>query len=362
MQVALAGLGQSGRTSLFAALGGSTAAAGGGGRGGNTPVVAVKVPDPRLDWLREQYNPKKFTPASIDVLDMAGLRFDDHQAAGENTRIVSALRLVDCIVAVIRGFEGADAAAYRGSVDPVRDRNELYAEFALADLAMVESRLDKLNKAIGKSGSKALEQDKREQALLVRCQEALEQNKALLEILRNPDEIKMVKSFSFLTQKPIVWALNVSESALPEPTIPPAFAAGSAPVFALCAKAEKDLAELDPADRAVFAAELGIKESAKDRLIRGCYDAMGLISFLTSGEDEVRAWTLHKGATAVEAAGAIHSDLADSFVKAETVAYADLRAAGGMKAARAVGKLRQEGKGYIVADGDVIEIKAGKAK
>jgi GTP-binding protein YchF len=360
MQVALAGLGQSGRSSLFAAMGGGTAAV--PGRPGRAPVVAVKVPDARLEWLRDQYQPKKFTPASIEFLDMGGLRFDDPQLAGENTQVVAQLRMADCLALVVRAFDNADVAAYRGKVDPVRDREELYSEFALSDLQMIENRLERLGKSITKP-SKTQEQDKREHALMLRCKEAIEADRPLSEVITNPEEAKAVRSFGFLTQKPILWVINVNESALPEPKIPDAFTGGKSPVFALSAKVEKDLAELDEADRAAFAAELGLTtEPAKNRLIRGCYDAMGLISFLTAGEDEVRAWTIKRGDTAVEAAGAIHSDLAVSFIKAETIGFEDLKAAGSLKNARAVGKVRQEGKGYAVQDGDVIEIKAGKAK
>lgn len=360
MQVALAGLGQSGRSSLFAALGGAGAAAG-AARPGRAPIVSVKVPDHRLDWLRDQYQPKKFTPASIEFLDLPQMRFDDPQYASETTQVITQLRQVDCVVLVVRAFDGDAAVPYRGSVNPERDRSELIGEFAISDLQMIEKRLERLGKSITKP-SKTQEQDKREHALMLRCQQAVEANRPLSEVITNPEEAMAVRSFGFLTQKPILWAVNVSESALPTPTVPKAFSDGKAPVFALSAKVEKDIAELDEADRATFAAELGLTESVKSRLIRGCYDAMGLISFLTAGEDEVRAWTLHKGASAVEAAGAIHSDLAVSFIKAETIGFEELKSLGSLKAARAVGKVRQEGKSYIVQDGDVIEIKAGKAK
>jgi hypothetical protein len=236
MQAALTGLGRSGRSCLFAALGGSASTA--GGRGGHAPVVAVKVPDPRLDWLREQHNPKKFTPASLEFLDMPGLLFDDALRAAENGRIAAQLRQTDCLVAVLRAFDAAEAPAYRGAVDPVRDWRELRTEFAVSDLAMIESRLEKLAKSLSKGAGKTLEQDKREQALLLRCKEALEQNLVLSQVLRNPEEARLVKSFAFLTQKPMVWVVNVAESALPEPKPPAELASAGGPVFALCAKVE----------------------------------------------------------------------------------------------------------------------------
>jgi GTP-binding protein YchF len=363
MQVALTGLGQSGRTSLFAAMGGTAAPPGGGpgGRPGKAPVVAVKVPDARLEWLRDLYKPRKFTPASVEFLDMAGLRFDDPDAKSDTTQTIAALRQADCLVLVVRAFPGDDVPPYRGKVDPVRDREEILAEFGLSDLMMIEKRIETLGKSITKP-SKTQEQDKREHALMVRCREAAEAGKPLAGVVQTPEEAKMVKSFGFLTQKPMLWVLNVGETELPEPKIPDAFKDGRFPVFALSAKVERDLAELSEADRAEFASGYGLTEPGKNRVVRGTYEAMGLISFLTAGEDEVRAWTIKKGDSAVEAAGAIHSDLAVSFIKAETVSFADLKTCGDLKTARATGKLRQEGKSYIVQDGDVIEIKAGKAK
>lgn len=351
MRIAFVGPPQSGKTTLFKAV---TGQFGEPAYGVQEHVAVVKVPDARLDFLAALYKPKKYTPATIEVVDIPGFSQVTSQQQAEFRRHIPSLKLCDGLVAVVRAFESPDVVAYRDRIDPKGDLDELYNELIFADLETVANRIDKLEKALTKP-TKTHDQEKHELALLQRCRTALESEKPLSEVITNEDERKMVRGFCFLTQMPLVVVVNVSDTDAASPKLieyPHASA-----MIGLCANTEAEIAQLEPADRKAFLDDLGVTDPARDRLIRACYDAMGLISFLTAGEDEVRAWSIHRGQTAVEAAGEIHTDLARGFIKAELVAFPDLQAAGNMKAAKAAGKVRLEGKNYVVHDGDVIEIK-----
>jgi GTP-binding protein YchF len=264
------------------------------------------------------------------------------------------IRNSDMLVLVVRDFQNPSVPAYRDRVDRVADLAELRDEFIFADLEAVTNRVEKLEKSITKP-TKTQDQEKRELAVLQACREALESEKPLSSCAHSEDEKKMFASFGFLTEKPVVVVYNVDEDRAGEGVSesPAHFHAA----VALCADLEAQISELDPEDRSAFLADVGIEVPARDVLIRHCYDAMQFVSFLTMGPDEVRAWTIRRDTPAVEAAGKIHSDLARGFIRAETVAYDDLVAEGDLKGAKAAGKVRQEGKAYVVQDGDILNIK-----
>ena len=352
MKVGLIGPPQSGKSTLFAALTGNTidpAAA------FQEHTATIVVPDTRIDYLTGIYKPKKVTYATVDVCDFPGISSSDDHGKEQYRKHLPNIRLCDALVAVVRDFESDRVAKHRDRVDAAGDLAALNDDFIFADLEAVTTRMERLEKSF-KRPAKSREQDKRELALLQRCEAALEDLKPLSTVLEHEDEA-MLRSFSFLTEKPLVVVANVSEDkAKSEPTLRYEHARG---VINVCAEAEAQIAELDtPEDQAAFLEDLGIDMPARDRLIQTCYSAVGLISFLTCGEPEVHAWPIKKGSDACEAAGKIHSDIARGFIKAETVSYDDFVAAGGdMKAVKAAGKLRQEGRGYIVQDGDIINFK-----
>lgn len=349
MDIALVGPPLSGKSTLFQAVSGHAPTHGAG-----EVRAAVKVPDPRVDWLTEKFRSKKTTYATFNVLDMPGFSQETPSQQAEFRRYMGTLRQCDGLAAVVRAFEDEDLPAYRNKVDPIRDVQELRSEMMFADLEQVANRIERLQKQLTRP-VKTLEQDKRELDLLERCQKALESDMPLSEVLRDPEEAKLVSSFGFLTQKPLLVVLNVSEgqaAGAVEKEMPYAAA-----TIKLCARIEAELSQLSGEDQQTFLAEYGLTEPVRGRFLRASMEAIGLVSFLTCGEDESRAWPVRKGTPAVEAAGTIHSDLARGFIRAETVSYADLHTAGDMKAARAVGKIRLEGKEYIVQDGDILNIR-----
>lgn len=351
MKIATFGFTQSGKSSLFAACTGTelnpAAAA-------HEHQAMVNVPDIRLTKLAEIFKPKKITEAKIEFSDLPGVSFQDPHGRDEFRKLLPTLRLADVLLCVVRDFKNDAVPPYRNRVDAAKDLTELWDELVLCDLQLVADRIDRLNQAL-KKPTKDHDHQKRELALLERCQQALENTDPLTTIIERDEDRKTLASFQFLTQKPQVVAYNVSEDRAADTNCKtPEFASAALNVYA---DGEAQVALLEPADRKAFLEDMGIEEPVRDRLIRHCYDALGLITMLTAGEQEVRAWPLKKGSSAVEAAGKIHSDLARGFIRAETVAYNDLIAAGSMKVAKANGQVRQEGKTYIVADGDVITIK-----
>ncbi len=350
MRVAIVGFPYSGKTSVFRAISGVRTDH---LKPTEENLASVRVPEPRLDWLEKLFKPKKRTEATIDFVDLPGSAEGDVEKAGLEKHLPT-LRQADALILVLRAFESGTVPSHGGSVDPQRDLGELHDEMLLADLTICAGRIDKIDKAIGKS-TKERDQQKHELELLKRCQEALENEKPLRQIIKPGEEEKSLRSFGFLTQKPVAVVVNVGEEQAgqkPSFTDPRAFE-----TIGLCAALEADLVQMDPADRPAFMAEYGIQALARDRIVRTCCDALGMIFMLTVGPDEVRAWPLPKGATAVEAAAKIHTDLARGFIKAETVSFSDLRAAGNMRDAKAAGKVRLEPKGYIVLDGDIINVK-----
>ena len=353
MKAALIGFFQSGKSTLLSAVSGKNAAASGGTQ---IDEVVVPVPDERLDWLTGLYRPKKTTHATIDSLDVPGLNLSDSAGRAATERLLTQIRTVDMFVIVARGFEEEAVPAYRGSIDPRRDVAELLSELLIADLEQVTTRIDKLKVQVLKS-TKTQQQDKEELALQLKLQAVLENQQPARVVTLTPREEEIIRPLGLLTLKPIMVVVNVGEKDAAAKVDLAGAVDASVPVISLCAKIEQELRGLDEASRKDFMADLGISESAVSKFVNSCYSAMGLVSFLTVGEDEVRAWPIRRDSTALDAAGKIHSDIKRGFIRAETMSYADLKMLGDEKAVKAAGRMRLEGKTYVVQDGDIINFR-----
>jgi ribosome-binding ATPase len=349
MKAALLGLTQSGKSTIFSAISGKAIP-----QMGATAIeeAIVPVPDERLDWLETVYKPKKKTFATIDVLDLPGFSFLDEHGRSSARRQIGQIRTADMLVLVVRAFDDPAVPAYRNSVDWKRDLAELQTELLLSDLELVTTRIEKLEKQVHKP-TKTQAQDKAELAIQKKLQEAIESELPISSAIENDQELAIIKSLGFLTLKPMAVVVNVGEDAAGEAIEHD----GPIPVVSMCAKLEHELAQLDAESREVFMADLGITESAAAKFVQMCYSALGLISFLTAGADEVRAWPIQDGTVAVDAAGKIHSDIKRGFIRAETMSYADLKELGSEKEVKAAGKTRLEGKEYVVKDGDIINFR-----
>ncbi|HLO35621.1 MAG TPA: redox-regulated ATPase YchF [Candidatus Deferrimicrobium sp.] len=363
MQIAIVGLAGAGKTTVFNTLTRGHAETGGFG-GMELHVGVVKVPDERLDNLAAIFKPKKVIHADVTYVDLPAPPASTEGHVGTEdlpAEHLARLRDSDALLHVVRAFEDPNHPHPEGSVDPARDLERLDVEFILADLALVDRRLERL-KTSGRHGTPAeRESNEREEAVIVRLKAGLEAGSPIRDVDLDPDEEKAIRGFRFLTQKPVLVLLNVGEADIATAgervaALARAYDHRNALIDALSARIEMELGELEPDEAAVFMEELGIAESGLDRVIALSYRLLGLISFLTAGPDEVRAWPIRDGSSAVDAAGAIHTDLAKGFIRAETVAYEDLLALGSMAEARKHGKLRSEGKTYHVHDGDVVEI------
>lgn len=359
MKIAIAGLGNSGKTTIFNALTGLSL---------ETTIYAtvasephtgvVKVPDARIERLVEIYKPKKTTYATVEYIDYIGLTRGD---IDQNRKVFDLIKDADAVVHVIRGFGDESIVHPLGNIDPQRDAETVELEMIFGDLELVDKRLERMEQG-AKRGKKP---DEAEKKLLMKCKEALEAEKPLRDIEFTDDELKAMSHLQFMSIKPEVILLNVAEADINSDSaaavvsdIRALFQGKQVTVMSLCGKIEMEIAQL-PADEArAFLEDLGIKEPALNRLIRVSYQLLGLISFLTSGEDEVRAWTINNGMNAQKAAGRIHSDIERGFIRAEVVSYEDFIAHGGsMSAARDKGLLRLEGKTYGVRDGDIINFR-----
>jgi ribosome-binding ATPase len=363
MQIAIVGLAGSGKTTVFNTLTRGHAQTGGYG-GMELHVGTVKVPDERLDKLAEIFKPKKIVQADVTYFDLAAPPASTEGRVGTEelpADQLARLREADALLHVVRAFEDPSVPHPEGSVDPKRDLERLDFEFLMSDLSLVEKRLERL-KASGHHGTPAeRESNDREAAILTRLHEALTAGRPLRGEPIDPEEEKSIRGFRFLTQKPVLVLLNVGEGDIRREAevvagIADGYTQAKTMVSALSAKIEMELGELDPEEAAVFMDELGLAESSLDRVIKLSYRLLGLISFLTAGPDEVRAWPIPDGSSSVDAAGAIHTDLARGFIRAEVVPYEDLLALKTMAESRKHGKLRSEGKTYTVKDGDVVEI------
>jgi GTP-binding protein YchF len=351
MRVAIVGFPYSGKTALFTAISGLPKDH---LKPAEENLAAVHIPEPRLDFLFELFKPRKKIEATMDFIDLPGSAEGDVKDAGL-TKHLPTLRQADGLVVVLRAFESESVPKHGDRIDPQSDLQQLRDEMLLADLEICAGRLEKLEKAVTKP-TKDVDQLKHELPLLKRCRNALENEKPLRDVVQPGEEEKMLRSFGFLTQKPVVVVVNVGEGDIGRE--PPFRDPKTYATFALCARLEADLIQMDVADRGPFMAEYGIQSLARDRIVRTCFDALGMIFFLTGGTpDDVRAWAIPKGSTALDAAGKVHTDMARGFIRAEAIAFNDLHAAGNMREAKAAGKIRQEHKGYVVQDGDFITFK-----
>lgn len=358
MKTGIIGLPQVGKTSLFRILTRAHLSEHAYANPREAHVGVAKVPDERLDKLAALYNPQKLTHASVEYVDVGAIG----QEALKESSYLGHLRNVDALAHVVRAFEDA-SIPHVGPVDPVRDIRNVEFDLMVSDLGQIEKRLERVEKDLKKMRSADLE---KEFELLKRAKAHVESEKPLRELEMAPDDKKRFRGFMFLSEKPMLYVLNVSESgalgkdleaAVGKYKLTELAARPNAGATAICGKVEAELSEMSDADAAEFLASYGLQESGLTRLIRTTYALLGLISFFTAGEDECRAWTIPVGTRAAQAAGAIHSDLEKHFIRAETIRWDQLLDAGSEANARSRGTLRLEGKDYIVQDGDVMHIR-----
>ena len=321
-------------------------------------VGVVSVPDERLQWLSDLHKPRKTTPAVIEFVDIAGLVKGASKGEGLGNKFLSNIRNTDAIVHVVRCFEDTNVTHVEGSTDPLRDIDIINLELVMADMEMVERRVDKCQKA-AKSGDKRFA---REGEVFAGLLEHLNEGKLARTYDCSEDEAAIIATADLLTLKKTIYVANLSEDEVNEPegnrhyqAVKALADAEGSQCIPICAKLEADIAELDdPEEKAMFMEELGLKESGLSRLIRSSYALLGLISFLTAGSDECRAWTIRQGTKAPQAAGKIHTDFERGFIRAEVIAFEDMKACGTMAAAKAKGLVRSEGKEYVMKDGDIV--------
>jgi GTP-binding protein YchF len=356
MKTGIIGLPQVGKTSLFKILTKAHVAEHGGGR--EAHIGVCKVPDDRLDRLAALYHPKKLIHAAVEFADVAAIG----QEALKETAYATNLRGVDGLAHVLRAFDDP-AIPHVGEIDPLRDARNVEFDLMVSDLGQIEKRMERLEKDLKKMRSPELE---REHDLILRSKAQLEKERPLREMELTPEDRKRLRGFMFLSQKPVLYVLNIGESpelgrdlerAVEKFKLAELAARPGAAATAICGKVEAELAEMGDDEAAEFLSSYGLKESGLVRLIRKTYELMGVISFLTVGEDECRAWTIPANSRAVEAAGAIHSDLEKHFIRAEVIHWDALLSAGSEATARSQGTLRLEGKDYVVKDGDVVHIR-----
>jgi hypothetical protein len=358
LRAGLFGFPSSGKTALFQLLTSAREAPRQGGKA-EANVGVARVPDERLDRLSAMFNPRKHVPATVEFADVAGA--GGAQTGAQALLDLAPFRNADALLHVVRMFRDPSVPHPSGAIDPARDVRTMEDEIILADLGVIERRLERLERDLKKGNTPELG---KEREILVRCKTALEAGQPLRALGLSADEAKRLRGFQLLSAKPLLLVLNLDEADLPKADEAvriaglESFMAGAATrAVPICAKIELEIAQLEPADAAAFMTDLGLRESGLDRVIRASYDLLGYISFFTVGEDECRAWSIPRHTSAVLAAGEIHSDISRGFIRAEVVGYDQLIARGTLAACRDHGELRLEGKEYVVNDGDVINFR-----
>jgi ribosome-binding ATPase len=350
MYLSIIGSAGCGKTTLFRAFTGT----GENERGGTSNVAVVEVPDERLDRLSRIFNPRKTVYGRIEVCDMPSIREGDMKSEAVSPKQLQQMRSSDAFILVLKNFE-QDVPS-----DPVAEYHTMLSEFVFSDMVQVENRLERIKKQMGKKEGTALEQ---ERIALEQCLSHLDQGLPLASLGLSEADMRNLRGFQFLSQKPLMVVINCPEEAMADAGKIIQDVLGkvgdTVPIVAACARLEAELAAMNPDDRTGFMEEYGISESLRGRLIALAYRTLGLISFLTVGDDECRAWPIRRGIGAQEAAATIHTDLSDKFIRAETVAYEDFICHGDMAACKKAGLWRLEGKQYVVQDGDIVSIRAG---
>ena len=359
MNAVIIGLPKCGKTTLFNVLTKRNVQTGGYGGGSEPNIGIVRVPDERIDLLSKMFEPKKTTYATVEYVDVAGLTKGSAQEGGSGSQMLAHIRNVDAIIHVARTFSSQTIPLPDGGIDPKRDLDTLNVELIFSDLLIVDKRIERLNVEIQKKGDKTKEGELR---LMERLKAQLEQELPVREVAVSEDEFRLLRGYQFLTQKPMLVVLNIGEDELQEADkyreLIERNRQQGMPTVCLSAEIESEIGRLDSEDdMKAFMADLGIQELGLTKLIRVSYELLGLMSFFTVGKDEVRAWTIPVNTKAVNAAGAIHSDLERGFIRAEVVSYQDFIMHGSMANVKQHGAFRVEGKEYIVQDGDIINVR-----
>ena len=358
MKLGIVGLPNVGKSTLFNAITNA------GAQSANYPfctiepnIGVVAVPDQRLDRLAEMYHPEKYTPATIEFVDIAGLVRGASKGEGLGNKFLANIREVDAIVHVVRCFVNDDIVHVEGSIDPKRDIETINLELILSDMEVLDRRIEKTQKLM-----KADKKYQEEYDFFQRVREALDAGKSARSVECTPEEAELLSTVSLLTNKPVIYAANVSENDFKGgiennpyfKQVKEIADSEHAGVLPISAEIEAEIAGMDPEEKDLFLADMGLEESGLDRLINACYSLLGLISYLTAGQPEVRAWTIKKGTKAPQAAGKIHSDFERGFIRAEVISFDDLMACGSMTAAKEKGLVRSEGKDYVMKGGDIV--------